>query len=89
MKKAREKKGLSQAQVGRIIGVGQPAVDKWESGLTEPSATSLGKLARGLGVTIRSLLPPAEQEPFFCTRHKRNHKPGYRTFDQCYILRRP
>lgn len=44
-RKAREKAGLSAAEVGRRIGVSQPAVTQWETGAKVPSVEMLCKLA--------------------------------------------
>ena len=42
---AREKAGLSAAEVARRIGVSQPAVNQWDSGAKIPSVEMLCKLA--------------------------------------------
>ena len=44
-REAREKVGLSAAEVGRRIGVSQPAVTQWETGTKVPSVEMLCKLA--------------------------------------------
>ena len=44
-REAREKAGLSAAEVGRRIGVSQPAVTQWETGAKVPSVEMLCKLA--------------------------------------------
>ena len=44
-REAREKAGLSAAEVGRRIGVSQPAVTQWETGVKVPSVEMLCKLA--------------------------------------------
>ena len=44
-REAREKAGLSAAEVGRRIGVSQPAVTQWETGSKVPSVEMLCKLA--------------------------------------------
>lgn len=44
-REAREKAGLSAAEVGRRIGVSQPAVTQWETGAKVPSLEMLCKLA--------------------------------------------
>lgn len=44
-REAREKVGLSAAEVGRRIGVSQPAVTQWETGAKVPSVEMLCKLA--------------------------------------------
>ena len=44
-REAREKAVLSAAEVGRRIGVSQPAVTQWETGVKVPSVEMLCKLA--------------------------------------------
>ena len=44
-REAREKAGLSAAEVARRIGVSQPAVSQWDSGAKVPSVEMLCKLA--------------------------------------------
>ena len=44
-RETREKAGLSAAEVGRRIGVSQPAVTQWETGSKVPSVEMLCKLA--------------------------------------------
>ena len=44
-REAREKAGLSAAEVGRRIGVSQPAVTQWETGTKVPSVEMLCKLS--------------------------------------------
>ena len=44
-REAREKAGLSAAEVGRRIGVSQPAATQWETGAKVPSVEMLCKLA--------------------------------------------
>ena len=87
LKAARERQGLKQEYVASKLGVTQSAVPKWESGMTEPGATVLGELAALYGVTLKRLLMP-DQQSFYCTKHERYHRPGYRTFLQCEELYR-
>lgn len=49
---ARKVKGLNQAELAAIIGVTQPAVANWESGVHDPRRLVLAKLANALDVSL-------------------------------------
>ena len=51
----REKKGLSQTQLGEKLGVTNKAVSRWENGGAYPSTELMLPLAEALGVTIEDL----------------------------------
>ena len=51
----REKKGLSQSELGEKLGVTNKAVSKWENGVSYPSTELMLPLAEILGVTIEDL----------------------------------
>lgn len=51
----REKKGLSQSQLGEKLGVTNKAVSRWETGSAYPSTELMLPLAKELGVTIEDL----------------------------------
>lgn len=62
----RTAKGLSQAELGSMLGVSNKAVSKWESGAAKPQTAKLIRLAEILEVTVEELLlgeriPPSEQ----------------------------
>ncbi len=44
----REKKGLSQYQLGALVGVTDKAVSKWENGASKPRINTVKKLAQVL-----------------------------------------
>ncbi len=48
----RERKGLSQYQLGVLVDVSDKAVSKWENGESEPSIDKLIKLLKYFGVNI-------------------------------------
>lgn len=52
----RERSGLSQYQLGSLVGVSNKAVSKWENGLARPNSRVLPKLSSVLGVTADELL---------------------------------
>lgn len=51
----REKKGYSQSELGRKLGVTNKAVSKWENGQAYPSVELLLPLANELGVSIEEI----------------------------------
>ena len=55
LKCLREKVGLTQEALGRVLGVEQHTVSQWESGCRNPRADKLPQLARILGCTIDEL----------------------------------
>ncbi len=51
----RKKKGLTQIETARLLGVGQSSVSMWEKGESTPRADLLPKIADVLGCTIDEL----------------------------------
>ena len=56
IREQRKARGMSQEMVAGRLGVSRPAVAKWESGQSAPSAENLHRLAELLGTTAGSLL---------------------------------
>lgn len=52
IKELRIEKGLSQAQLGKIIGVSQKAVDYWERNVNEPKASYIIALVRTFEISF-------------------------------------
>ena len=52
----RNKKGYSQFQFGRLVGVSDRAVSKWENGTSKPRAILLPKICKVLEVSFEELL---------------------------------
>lgn len=52
----RTEKGLSQSQLGDMMGVSNKAVSKWEMGISKPRPAMLVALASFFGVTVEELL---------------------------------
>ena len=55
----REKLGLSQGQLGKLIGVSNKSISKWETGAAKPGVDTLSKLALALQVSVDELMQPA------------------------------
>lgn len=51
----RKAKGLTQAELGDLLGVSNQAVSKWESEMTMPDVMLLPEIAKVLGVEINDL----------------------------------
>ena len=60
IKKYRTQKGLTQEQLGQLLGVTTQAVSKWERGGT-PDAELLPDISQALGVSIDALFGREEQ----------------------------
>ena len=63
IKSLRIKAGLTQEQLGNVLGVSAQSISKWETGVTMPDITLLPLLSGELGVTIDELFDlTAEQK---------------------------
>lgn len=51
----RRAKGLTQEELGRILGVTNQAVSKWEGGVSMPDISLLPEITKALGVTFEML----------------------------------
>jgi len=58
----RKEKGLSQEELGKLVGVSNKAVSKWETYEANPDITLLPLLAQSLGVTTDELLTDIKAE---------------------------
>ncbi len=56
LKKARERRGLTQAALAKKVGVHQVTIARLETGVRRPSMDLLQRLARILKVKLRTLL---------------------------------
>lgn len=52
----RERRGLSQYQLGALVGVSDKAVSKWENGVSKPRMNILKKIADVLDISVGELL---------------------------------
>ena len=53
---------LTQYQLGRLVGVSDKAVSKWENGTAHPKSTLLPKIAEILDVSVDELLSGQKEE---------------------------
>lgn len=56
IKELRKKKGLTQQELGDMVGVGFRSVSKWERGLTLPDITIINEVSKILGISSDELL---------------------------------
>jgi transcriptional regulator with XRE-family HTH domain len=55
LKKVREAKGLSQKELAGLLDMPQPQYSRIESGKTDPSFTTLERIAKSLAITLADL----------------------------------
>lgn len=58
----RKGKGLSQTELGNLIGVTNKAVSKWETGEAKPALNQLIKLGKLFDVSVEEILDSTEQK---------------------------
>ncbi len=56
--------GISQEELANIIGVSRQAVQKWESGASQPNMDNLVAISEYFGVTLDYLLKGGENDVF-------------------------
>ncbi len=59
----RKAKGYSQFQLGKLVGVSDKAVSKWETGASRPKMQVIRKLAAFLDADVYKLLGLKQDEP--------------------------
>ena len=60
LKEKRKKKGYTQTQIAKMLGVVPSCVTQWESGVRKPDIVMLKRLAEVLECTADELLEPIE-----------------------------
>lgn len=58
----REKKGLTQEKLAKLVGVTQPMIAQYEIGIKVPTIVIGAKLAKELDTTCEDLLSDRKQE---------------------------
>lgn len=93
---ARKRAGLNQAALAERLGVSQPAVANWESGVHDPRRVVLAKLADALGTSLDWLADgarsPAERDKHPAAAYLRRsivHTPVIRYRDTVRFLETP
>ncbi|THA09408.1 helix-turn-helix transcriptional regulator [Rodentibacter pneumotropicus] len=57
IKKLRQRSKLSQAQLGKLLGVSQVSVGLYERGIREPSLLTIKNMTKALNCTPTELFP--------------------------------
>jgi DNA-binding XRE family transcriptional regulator len=57
LRAAREKAGMSQAELAKLAGVNQPAIPTLENGRTDVRLSTVRRFAKALGIPLKDLLP--------------------------------
>ena len=68
IREARKSRGLSQADLARRVGVSQPAIANWESGIHDPRRITLSKLADALQTSL-DWLAAGDRSAFEADKH--------------------
>lgn len=56
LKKIRTKKGISQGDIARALGVSRGFISTIENGKTNPTLATIAKLAKAVSVSVNELL---------------------------------
>lgn len=56
LREARQRAGMTQAQLAEAIGCKQKDVSRWEAGLFEPGVLTVKKMAQALGCSMDDLV---------------------------------
>lgn len=56
LKIARKQKSLSQAALGKLLGVQAQTIGRWETGKSEPNLETINKLCEILNIPLYSLI---------------------------------
>lgn len=56
LKRIRTKKGMTQGDIVRALGVSRSFVSNIENGKTNPTLATIAKLAKALGVSVEELI---------------------------------
>ena len=72
--KLRKSKGLTQSELGEMVGVGFRAVSKWENGITSPDISIINDLSKILGISADELLQGKINDNKEISNNKFNYK---------------
>ena len=77
--KKRKEKGLTQSQLGEMLGVSNKAVSKWENGESYPEFSAIQPLCEILGLTADELVHGKENQKDNTTVEAENNAPVQQT----------
>ena len=61
----RKERGLTQAELGAMLGISGKAVSKWERGLSKPCEEHWNRLVALLGLPVESIITAEEKKATF------------------------
>lgn len=65
IREARKKKGLTQRELGDLLGMSEVGVSQWEKGQRNPRLETRQRIAKALDIDITTLMSDAEKEDYF------------------------
>lgn len=84
----RTEKGLSQSQLGNMLGVSNKAVSKWEMGVSKPRPAMLLTLATLFGVTVEELLAGERNSELRKERREENNDSTIKLWANEYLKKK-
>lgn len=82
IKQAREKKGLLQAQLAKLIDVKSAGViSNWENDISKPDANKIVRLCQALNISVSYLLDFTVNDEMNISMSEKEHIKKYRTLD--------
>lgn len=65
IREARKKKGLTQRELGELLGMSDVGVAQWEKGLRNPRLETRQRIAKALDIDVTALMRDSEKEDYF------------------------
>ena len=65
IRETRKKKGLTQRELGELLGMSDVGVAQWEKGLRNPRLETRQRIAKALDIDITALMSDSEREDYF------------------------
>lgn len=65
IREARKKKGLTQRELGELLGMSDVGVAQWEKGLRNPRLETRQRIAKALDIDVTVLMSDSEKEDYF------------------------
>lgn len=65
IREARKKRGLTQRELGELLGMSDVGVAQWEKGLRNPRLETRQRIAKALDIDVTALMSDSEKEDYF------------------------
>lgn len=65
IREARKKKGLTQRELGELLGMSDVGVAQWEKGFRNPRLETRQRIAKALDIDVTALMSDSEKEDYF------------------------